>query len=149
MRLTDEENVSESGIDIVASPPGKRLQSVLLLSGGEKADRRRWRCWIRGVSIHSQPIFILDEVDAPLDEPNIQRLTKLLQAMSEQPFHRHHPHQADAGSGAKPVRRYHAGTRRFAAGFSEIQADGRSRAKPSAAEAVRDAKERERELTLV
>src|SRR5207253_5750450 len=37
MRLTDEENVAESGIDIVASPPGKKLQSVLLLSGGEKS----------------------------------------------------------------------------------------------------------------
>ena len=37
MRLTDEENTAESGIDIVASPPGKKLQNVLLLSGGEKA----------------------------------------------------------------------------------------------------------------
>ena len=37
MRLTDEENAAESGIDIVASPPGKKLQNVLLLSGGEKA----------------------------------------------------------------------------------------------------------------
>ncbi len=37
MRLTDEENSAESGIDVVASPPGKRLQNVLLLSGGEKA----------------------------------------------------------------------------------------------------------------
>ena len=38
MKLTDEENSAESGIDVVASPPGKRLQSVLLLSGGEKAS---------------------------------------------------------------------------------------------------------------
>ena len=37
MRLTDEENSAESGIDVVASPPGKKLQNVLLLSGGEKA----------------------------------------------------------------------------------------------------------------
>jgi chromosome segregation protein len=44
MKLTDEENSAESGIDVVASPPGKRLQSVLLLSGGEKA-LTALACW--------------------------------------------------------------------------------------------------------
>ena len=44
MRLTDQENLAESGIDIVCSPPGKRLQNVLLLSGGEKALWPPWRC---------------------------------------------------------------------------------------------------------
>lgn len=83
MRLTDEENVSESGIDIVASPPGKRLQSVLLLSGGEKALTAM--ALLMAVFHYTpSPFCILDEVDAPLDEPNIQRLTRLLQSMSEQ-----------------------------------------------------------------
>jgi chromosome segregation protein len=83
MRLTDEENVSESGIDIVASPPGKRLQSVLLLSGGEKA-LTAMALLMAVFQYTPSPFCILDEIDAPLDEPNIQRLTKLLATMSEQ-----------------------------------------------------------------
>ncbi|HEU0140769.1 MAG TPA: chromosome segregation protein SMC [Bryobacteraceae bacterium] len=83
MRLTDETNASESGIDLVASPPGKKLQNVLLLSGGEKA--------LTAIALlmaifryQPSPFCILDEVDAPLDEPNIERLTRLLKEMSAQ-----------------------------------------------------------------
>jgi chromosome segregation protein len=83
MRLTDEENLAESGIDIVASPPGKKLQSVLLLSGGEKSLTAM--ALLMGIFQYSpSPFCILDEVDAPLDEPNIQRLTRLLQEMAQQ-----------------------------------------------------------------
>ena len=81
MRLTDQENLAESGIDIVCSPPGKRLQNVLLLSGGEKA--------LAAVALlmaifryQPSPFCVLDEVDAPLDESNIGRLTMLLKEMS-------------------------------------------------------------------
>ncbi len=81
MRLTDETNLAQSGIDIVASPPGKKLQNVLLLSGGEKA--------LAAVALlmaifryQPSPFCILDEVDAPLDEANIERLTRLLREMS-------------------------------------------------------------------
>jgi len=81
MRLTDQENLAESGIDIVCSPPGKRLQNVLLLSGGEKA--------LAAVALlmaifryQPSPFCVLDEVDAPLDEANIGRLTMLLKEMS-------------------------------------------------------------------
>ena len=83
MRLTDEENIAESGIDIVASPPGKKLQNVLLLSGGEKA--------LAAVALlmaifryTPSPFCIMDEVDAPLDESNVGRLTALLKDMSAQ-----------------------------------------------------------------
>ncbi len=83
MRLTDQENLAESGIDIVCSPPGKRLQNVLLLSGGEKA--------LAAVALlmaifryQPSPFCVMDEVDAPLDESNIGRLTKLLKEMSAQ-----------------------------------------------------------------
>ncbi|SPE38759.1 Chromosome partition protein Smc [Candidatus Sulfopaludibacter sp. SbA3] len=83
MRLTDPENLADSGIDIVCSPPGKRLQNVLLLSGGEKA--------LSAVALlmaifkyTPSPFCVMDEVDAPLDEANIGRLTKLLQEMSMQ-----------------------------------------------------------------
>jgi chromosome segregation protein len=81
MRLTDMENLAESGIDIICSPPGKRLQNVLLLSGGEKA--------LAAVALlmaifryQPSPFCVMDEVDAPLDESNIGRLTKLVKEMS-------------------------------------------------------------------
>ncbi|MBV9405981.1 MAG: chromosome segregation protein SMC, partial [Acidobacteriaceae bacterium] len=83
MRLTDEDNIAESGIDIVASPPGKRLQSVLLLSGGEKSLTAM--ALLMAIFHYTpSPFCILDEVDAPLDEPNIERLTRLLREMADQ-----------------------------------------------------------------
>lgn len=81
MRLTDEANAADSGIDIVASPPGKRLQNVLLLSGGEKA-LTALALLMAVFKYQPSPFCILDEVDAPLDEPNIRRLMKLLREMS-------------------------------------------------------------------
>jgi chromosome segregation protein len=82
MRLTDEANINESGIDIVASPPGKKLQNVLLLSGGEKA-LTALALLVAIFKYTPSPFCILDEVDAPLDEPNIQRLTRLLGDMAK------------------------------------------------------------------
>ena len=83
MRLTDEANIAESGIDIVASPPGKKLQSVLLLSGGEKS-LTAMALLMAIFQYQPSPFCILDEVDAPLDEPNIERLTRLISEMSTQ-----------------------------------------------------------------
>jgi chromosome segregation protein len=83
MRLTDEENSAESGIDVVASPPGKKLQNVLLLSGGEKALTAL--ALLVGIfQYQPSPFCILDEVDAPLDEANIGRFTDLVKEMSLQ-----------------------------------------------------------------
>jgi chromosome segregation protein len=81
MRLTDPANVNESGIDIVASPPGKRLQNVLLLSGGERA-MTAMALLMAIFKFQPSPFCVLDEVDAPLDEANILRLTKLVKEMS-------------------------------------------------------------------
>ena len=82
MRLTDEGNLAESGIDIMASPPGKRLQNVALLSGGEKSLTAM--ALLMAIFRYTpSPFCILDEVDAPLDEANIQRLTRLIKEMSE------------------------------------------------------------------
>ncbi|MGZ4837086.1 MAG: chromosome segregation protein SMC [Terriglobales bacterium] len=82
MRLTDEENAADSGIDVVASPPGKKLQNVLLLSGGEKALTAL--ALLVGIfQYQPSPFCILDEVDAPLDETNVGRFTQLVREMSD------------------------------------------------------------------
>jgi chromosome segregation protein len=82
LQLTDEENLLESGVDIVAQPPGKKLQSIDLLSGGEKA--------LTAVSlifamflVRPTPFCLLDEVDAPLDEANVTRFNEMVREMSE------------------------------------------------------------------
>jgi chromosome segregation protein len=79
--LTDDGNMLETGVEIVVRPPGKRLDTVTLLSGGEKA--------LVAVSllfslflINPTPFCFLDEVDAPLDDANIGRFTQLLREMS-------------------------------------------------------------------
>ncbi|HKD90362.1 MAG TPA: chromosome segregation protein SMC [Terriglobales bacterium] len=83
MRLTDEENGAEGGIDIVASPPGKKLQNVLLLSGGEKA-LTALSLLVGIFQYQPSPFCILDEVDAPLDEANVTRFVDLVKEMSLQ-----------------------------------------------------------------
>ena len=83
MRLTDEESAADSGIDIVAQPPGKKLQNVLLLSGGEKALTAL--SLLIGIFVYQpSPFCVLDEVDAPLDETNVGRLADMLRSMSEE-----------------------------------------------------------------
>ena len=83
MRLTEADSSGDAGIDIVASPPGKRLQNVLLLSGGEKA-MTALALLIAIFKYQPSPFCILDEVDAPLDEANVGRFTKLIADMSAQ-----------------------------------------------------------------
>ncbi len=81
MKLTDEENSIDSGIDIVAQPPGKKLQNVLLLSGGEKA-LTALSLLIGIFHYQPSPFCVLDEVDAPLDETNVGRLAEMIQSMA-------------------------------------------------------------------
>jgi chromosome segregation protein len=83
MRLTEPDSSGDAGIDIVASPPGKRLQNILLLSGGEKA-MTALALLIAIFRYQPSPFCILDEVDAPLDEANVGRFTRLIGDMSDQ-----------------------------------------------------------------
>ena len=83
MRLTEVDSSGDAGIDIVASPPGKRMQNILLLSGGEKA-MTALALLIAIFRYQPSPFCILDEVDAPLDEANVGRFTRLIGEMSSQ-----------------------------------------------------------------
>jgi chromosome segregation protein len=83
LSLIDEEDLLESGIDVMAQPPGKRLQNVMLLSGGEKALTAI--ALLFAIFQHKpSPFCILDEVDAPLDDANIGRFAKMLEGMKDQ-----------------------------------------------------------------
>jgi chromosome segregation protein len=81
LKLTNEEDLLETGIDIIVQPPGKKLQNVTLLSGGEKA--------LTAVAlifsiflIKPSPFCLLDEVDAPLDDANIGRFNEMVREMT-------------------------------------------------------------------
>jgi chromosome segregation protein len=80
MRFSDEAD-SESGIELVVQPPGKRLQNVLLLSGGEKA-LTALALLIAVFRFTPSPFCILDEVDAPLDDTNVVRFARMIRTMS-------------------------------------------------------------------
>ena len=83
LQFTDENDPLNSGLEIMARPPGKKLQTLSLLSGGEKA--------LTAISLlfavfitNPSPICILDEVDAPLDDTNVARFCDLLEEIKLQ-----------------------------------------------------------------
>ena len=83
MRLMDEDDLLECGIEIVARPPGKRLQNLMLLSGGEKALTAIALLFAL-FRIKPSPFCILDEVDAPLDDVNTLRFVGMLRELARE-----------------------------------------------------------------
>ncbi|HJN91008.1 MAG TPA: chromosome segregation protein SMC, partial [Verrucomicrobiota bacterium] len=81
--LVDEEDVLNSGIEIVARPPGKKLQSITLLSGGEQT-MTAVSLLFSIYQVSPSPFCVLDELDAPLDESNINRFIRVLKRFIDQ-----------------------------------------------------------------
>jgi chromosome segregation protein len=81
--LTGSEDPLEAGLDIIAKPPGKKAQSLSLLSGGEQALTAMSLIFAVFLT-NPSPICVLDEVDAPLDDSNVERFCNLLEEMTRQ-----------------------------------------------------------------
>jgi chromosome segregation protein len=81
--LTETEDVLEAGVDIAAQPPGKRLQNVNLLSGGEKT-LTAIALLISLFQVRPSPFFLLDEVDAALDDANVGRFNEIVREMAKE-----------------------------------------------------------------
>lgn len=82
MTLMESDDILEAGIEVVAQPPGKRLQNILLLSGGEKA-MTAIALVLAIFKYRPSPFCLLDEVDAPLDDANVGRFAAKIAEMSE------------------------------------------------------------------
>ena len=95
LKLVDSDDPLESGLEIVATPPGKRAQVLTLLSGGEKALTALALIFAVFLT-NPSPICVLDEVDAPLDDANVERFCRMMEEMARETDTRfliitHHP----------------------------------------------------------
>ena len=82
LELTDQDDPLAAGLELAASPPGKKLQAISLLSGGEKALTALALIFAVFLT-RPAPLCVLDEVDAPLDDANVDRLMTLLEELAE------------------------------------------------------------------
>lgn len=83
LELTDDENILESGITIIAQPPGKKLQNMMLLSGGERAFTAIALLFAIQ-SLRPSPFCVLDEIEAALDDANVDRFANYLRKLTDQ-----------------------------------------------------------------
>ncbi len=142
LTFTESEDPLEAGLEIFARPPGKRLQSLALLSGGEQALTAMALIFAVFL-VNPAPVCVLDEVDAPLDDANVERFCNMLDPDDRDvghPLPGHHPPCPDHEPDGPAVRRHHGGARRQPAGVGRLaeggkdprrsEAEGRSRRNP-------------------
>ena len=117
LQLIEPDDPLEAGLEILAQPPGKKPATLSLLSGGEQALTALALIFAVFLT-NPAPICVLDEVDAPLDDHNVERFCDLLDEMTRSTdtrFVDHHPQSDHHGAHEPAVRRHHGGARRVPA----------------------------------
>ena len=123
LHLIESDDPLEAGLEIIAKPPGKKPQTLSLLSGGEQALTALALIFAVFLT-NPSPICVLDEVDAPLDDHNVERFCTLLHemtALDRDALHHHHAQPDHHGADEPPVRRHHGRARRVAAGLGRAR----------------------------
>ena len=113
LQLIEHEDPLEAGLEIIAKPPGKKPATLSLLSGGEQALTALALIFAVFLT-NPAPICVLDEVDAPLDDHNVERFCDLLDEMTRVDRHalrHHHPQSDHHGADEPALRRHHGGAR--------------------------------------
>lgn len=136
--LTDPDHMLTTGVEVEARPPGKKVKRLSLLSGGERS-LTAVALLVAIFKARPSPFYVMDEVEAALDETNLRRLVGIMEELRESlPADRDHPPEADHGVRGRPLRRDHEG-RRHLAGDQPAAARGAPGAKgaPDASSAAR------------
>ena len=123
LHLIESDDPLEAGLEIIAKPPGKKPQTLSLLSGGEQALTALALIFAVFLT-NPSPICVLDEVDAPLDDHNVERFCNLLHEMTQldrHALHHHHAQPDHHGADEPAVRRHHGRARRLAAGLGRAR----------------------------
>ena len=115
----EEEDLLEAGIRIIAQPPGKKLQNMMQLSGGEKA-LTAIALLFAIQNLKPSPFCLLDEIEAALDDSNVARFAQYLHKLTKNTQFIVITHQTGYNGGGRPPLRYHhAGKRCFHAGIGQ------------------------------
>ena len=120
LSLTDPTDLGSTGVEIVARPPGKKAQALAMLSGGERALTAVALLFAM-LEVRPVPFCVLDEVDAALDEANIDRFAEALRSLPTRPSSSSSPTTEERSSGRRAVRRDRR--RRFGARVISLRLD--------------------------